>query len=540
MARWQANGDAKGVWWIPSRNITNSRLTIISLICGIVHLTFLLSKANSPRGQHGMSPTRTTSLPNCSAPSTSKVLDRDAIASAAALHARRMGSAQRRAFQHAASAVEDASAQILALGGSVMAGGACHDPKLGYGHNCAYPSRFATFLEACSRRRGQGMALSRNFYFENRAIPATNTAGVLPQLPSLLSIVGAGGKAHAPHLLIIDFSVNDVVSYADANGTATLGDYFVTHAGKEDITVGPVLKPDAVLSVPSKVAARELDSFLAALGFPPSKIGFGARPKAMSLDGSAEAKRIRVNEGVVAATEVMLRYVLSQFPAHTAVVLMDGSCCVSRANGRNGVCAPSFRAWFELSRRSRALLAAAYGLPYLAYEEVLNGECTNANYHANYAHPNAWTHIVMMEALSLWWTQLTNILGPAPTRREQRASSSVPLRPPLARGWARFDTVCQAPLSTYDPRALFMVDNPGFLGSPGVRLISGNWSLYADRVGKPGWISQGPKDSEIEFDLLFGRIPRVTVVYDQRCAFAVFKCPGSPNACLPTIAPTRP
>jgi hypothetical protein len=38
---------------------------------------------------------------------------------------------------------------------------------------------------------------------------------------------------------------------------------------------------------------------------------------------------------------------------------------------------------------------------------------------------------------------------------------------------------------------------------------------YADRVGKPGWITTGPVGATIEMDLVFGRIPRITLVFDQ-------------------------
>ena len=88
------------------------------------------------------------------------------------------------------------------------------------------------------------------------------------------------------------------------------------------------------------------------------------------------------------------------------------------------------------------------------------------------------------------------------------------MHPPLTRKWAEYDIVCQKPLTTYDPFA--MVDRDE-LRRPGVRVVKGNWTLYADRAEKPGWISTGPMDSEIEFDLTVGKIPRVTIVYDQRC-----------------------
>ena len=445
----------------------------------------------------------------------STALNRDAIAQAAARHADSLSSVQRRAFQRAMIAVEDHNAHVIALGGSVMAGGACQDRKLGYGRSCAYASRFAAFLEDCGKKASRARG---GFYYENRAIPATSTVGVLPQLSSLLSIVGSGRRLRGPDLLIIDFSMNDVASYADGNGTMTLGDYDLFRPDQSGMaSLDPV--PGARIRVPVKVRPQDVASFMKDLGVPGSD-GRGKTPSMMSIGDARRRTRLRVNEDVIGATEVLLRHVLSKFPSQTAIVLMDGSCCVSRSyeRSRAGVCGATFKEFYELSRRSRAALAAAYGLPYLSYEDMLNDECTNANYFAAYAHPNANTHIVMTEALSLWWVALAQRLATTPSPRRENAhghSSSVKaLHPPLTRRWANYDVVCQEPLTTYDPFNLVDSDE---LNRPGVRVIEGNWTLYADRAEKPGWISTGPINSEIEFDLQFGKIPRVTIVYDQRC-----------------------
>lgn len=48
-----------------------------------------------------------------------------------------------------------------------------------------------------------------------------------------------------------------------------------------------------------------------------------------------------------------------------------------------------------------------------------------------------------------------------------------------------------------------------------MRVKAGNWSLFADRPGKPGWISEGLTGALIGFDLSFGGTPRASVVYEQ-------------------------
>ena len=50
----------------------------------------------------------------------------------------------------------------------------------------------------------------------------------------------------------------------------------------------------------------------------------------------------------------------------------------------------------------------------------------------------------------------------------------------------------------------------------GWRVVNGDWRLREDRAEKPGWISEGSVNgSTIEFDVAFGRSPRLTIVYDE-------------------------
>lgn len=47
--------------------------------------------------------------------------------------------------------------------------------------------------------------------------------------------------------------------------------------------------------------------------------------------------------------------------------------------------------------------------------------------------------------------------------------------------------------------------------SPNISVPRGEWRLYEDRPGKPGWISSGPNGSTITFDVTFGARPRLTL-----------------------------
>eukprot|EP00614_Pseudopedinella_elastica_P028334 CAMPEP_0172636412 /NCGR_PEP_ID=MMETSP1068-20121228/203847_1 /TAXON_ID=35684 /ORGANISM="Pseudopedinella elastica, Strain CCMP716" /LENGTH=433 /DNA_ID=CAMNT_0013448825 /DNA_START=451 /DNA_END=1753 /DNA_ORIENTATION=- len=70
--------------------------------------------------------------------------------------------------------------------------------------------------------------------------------------------------------------------------------------------------------------------------------------------------------------------------------------------------------------------------------------------------------------------------------------------------------VCREPTSSYEARAAVGHGAPGSL--EGVRATSGNWTLFEDRPGKPGWISD-TKGSAIDFALHFGKDPWVTFAF---------------------------
>ena len=102
-----------------------------------------------------------------------------------------------------------------------------------------------------------------------------------------------------------------------------------------------------------------------------------------------------------------------------------------------------------------------------------------------------------------------------------------PLEPPLTDSALLSGfSVCTSPTCVYDPARAMRQRQPARLRSTVPvtasatlaafpRVASGNWSLYEDRPGKPGWISTGPNGSTLEFDVSFSSSPRLAVVFDQ-------------------------
>ena len=73
-------------------------------------------------------------------------------------------------------------------------------------------------------------------------------------------------------------------------------------------------------------------------------------------------------------------------------------------------------------------------------------------------------------------------------------------------------SVCSRLLSHYSADDSFRLRN-SFAAVDGVDTSDGNWSLYEDVPGKPGWISDGPGGGSISFALRFGNAPLAVLTY---------------------------
>ena len=128
------------------------------------------------------------------------------------------------------------------------------------------------------------------------------------------------------------------------------------------------------------------------------------------------------------------------------------------------------------------------------------------------AHPGYKTHELLANTLAVWWSATVDAL-PAKydhTLEPRAVGVAHPeLRAPLTDQVHTF-SICKVNAAVYD--ANVMHDRAA---SRGVRIAKGNWTLYADRPGKFGWISVGLVGARIGFDMSFGELPRASVVFEQ-------------------------
>ena len=76
--------------------------------------------------------------------------------------------------------------------------------------------------------------------------------------------------------------------------------------------------------------------------------------------------------------------------------------------------------------------------------------------------------------------------------------------------------VCVNPTSVYNAAEMYsrgIQGLPDAQPSANVTVTRGQWQLYEDRNGKPGWISNGPNGSTAEFAVRFGAVPRLTIAW---------------------------
>ena len=291
----------------------------------------------------------------------------------------------------------------------------------------------------------------------------TTTAGALPQLPLLLRNEANG---RAPDAVLIDFSLND---------QSCPQDWVTTERSQPSARVEPSAS---------------------------TRGGFAwAREWARQSTPSAR-------EEISAATESMLRYLLSALPS-TALAMVEGSCTSVS------------------SREQHEMVAMHYGVPFFAYSDVLRGTagCDAVAWAGGDVHPTFQTHSYIAAALEAWMhglrrqvTKNTELRarGPPPasgrTGMLQAASPppAPPLPTPLLPELSRRFEVCAQQLSVYDAKSALVHGAP----LPGVRVTTGNWTLVEER-GKAGWLSTGPAGSTIEWDVRFGRSPRLSLVYER-------------------------
>lgn len=403
---------------------------------------------------------------------------------------------QKKAFAMAQRKLENDNLSLVVIGGSLPAGTECHDPNTGLkGRSCSYGARFVRELE----RR------SKVVNFANRAVGGTTTGSAIPQLPFLLATTheddgSASSYDDAPDLLVIDYSVNDWQSVQDWSGDEN--EVLVHGRGGADLWTQDQMAAD------------------------------------------------HLYQEVKAATEVMVQYLLKRHPL-TALWLVRVSCCVPPR------CAGGDRLRYAAARRAQSEVAHAYGIALWDFEDQLHGNCTLRAFDVRLQkHPPWTTHALAAEALFYSWhtmqVRLLELFSLTDNSAGSLATRSC-LIPWLSSSEHRSKFATCRPLTTYDSLAewsklhswispskshFIHSDNVAATGTSGIRVVFGTWSLYADRPEKPGWITTTANPSAIDFDVRFGRSPRLTIVYERSyanfstAAVELLHCSSQGSSCV--------
>lgn len=493
---------------------------------------------------------------------TSAVLNTTAITTS--LQPATMCWAQRRAWRRVFSTLEAGGVlSVVIIGGSVARGNGCAaeaNARFGdEGHrlavNCAYSARLVRWL--------RGRYPSARILYENRATGGMTTGGALLSLPSLarpVTIEGEGpgdSAARGPDasILLIDFALND---------------HYDSQVGRESDRTMHALPTRQV------VDARFLDALALVLTrcmYSCARLILQVtytretRKESGVRDSSKLLGTLTKEEGVYlqvqASTESMIRFLLltrgggsGGEPAAAkppALLMVESSCWLKH--------------WPHTFRRNDTAAAAHrhvashYGVPYFNFVDGLrngirpNGypsfpgndgklfcaACIRPNtppprirhgpqsnrscasdatplVFSDPRHPDFRGHEYLRAGLATAFTSLIRV-----------ASSSQPVLPlgsskgpslPLPRSSASFlsqHSICEQPASVYtaaDGLARAASAGSTSAGSGrNVSVLSGDWRLYEDRPGKPGWIGAGDDGATIEFVVRFGQLPRLTIAY---------------------------
>ena len=304
---------------------------------------------------------------------------------------------------------------------------------------CSYGSRLADWLGGLTRRR---------VHFFNRAAGGSPTRGLLALLSELIR----------------------VPTRVDSERVAA--------SGRQEMAAADVLVVDFSIN----------DVRLKANTSPWRDMGLG---------------NYSTYELVGAATEAVLRFILSEHASSSALLIVESNCRVAGGDGESG--------------RAHRDVAAHYGVAFVSLPAALRrgpAACTSSakpvvwNVHP---HPDATAHAMIAHVASAVLRRFGKAAG-AMNNTGTRRDSSLPARRFFSSPALRSShQICSPPLSMH----VATRDCPIRTSAACPRVVSGSWEAREDRAGKFGWISNGPEASTIEFPLRLGKLPRVTVVWMQ-------------------------
>lgn len=485
-------------------------------------------------------------------PTSATVYPLDAAAASRAAPLSSLSAPQRGAWAAAFAALRDGGLlSLLMLGGSMARGVGC-SPDDTLTAACSYSARFAATLRTASPKA--------RVLYDNRAVGGMTTGSALLSLPSLsASLVPPpatgggrrGDRGGVGEVILIDFSINDAFE--------------------------------------AQVYRRSVA---------PSVYG-----RARAALGAEPWSKRRAYLQVLAATEAMVRHLLVHAPS-AALLLVEGSCWPSSRNtteahahvaAHYGVGFLNFRSALRRGIVPIGLpsdapkLKALKGFVKGADGVARHGTCdacirgrkcgeqprasTTPTIFSDGKHPDHRGHQYVAEAIGFvidaWRQQLQQ---PANTELPPPAASAARLPEPLSHpDLLAQHEVCERPTTVHSASAALGAalasagasarrrpadaaleplhpSSPAFVGGGNVSVTSGDWRLYEDRRGKPGWITSGRTNgarvcarwhilvyplqpphpnpvpptnpthpphtgSTIEFPVTFGRSPRLTVAW---------------------------
>jgi hypothetical protein len=212
-----------------------------------------------------------------------------------------------------------------------------------------------------------------------------------------------------------------------------------------------------------------------------------------------------------ASLEAMLRYLLSSMPEIGLMVVQTFP-----ALSTNPLV------------QSYPRVCGYYGVPLLRYPQVMDdspiawkvgvpGLCCDAPQFRNICdpHPKWQTHDRIAVILHETLRGMARVMEshPSSTHPSRPVGSPIPWRLPRPLSSASLLAMrrpCINPLSLYSAVTAAASSDRRLRG---VRISDGQWAFGSDSREKPGWSTEGPEGSTIEFDLAFGAVPRAHVSF---------------------------
>jgi hypothetical protein len=154
------------------------------------------------------------------------------------------------------------------------------------------------------------------------------------------------------------------------------------------------------------------------------------------------------------------------------------------------------------------LVAQFYRIPVVSYRKAVwsSSRPFKNIFFDDVAHPSFSVHQLMADVLFSSWLRVAQLaLRCASSKRYDTLGASLLSDPVL---FEQYDS-CRTPLSSYSAHRAIAGNRDK---TNGIR-TKGNWTLFEDKPGKPGWTFSGRAGAVISFRVRLGPEPRVVLSY---------------------------